>query len=165
MIGNAAAAMQFFLALVAVVVIGIYLWMYAAHCFSVVVDETAAGIDEVKWPDLPLIDWAGRLIYLTWLAAMAAVPVWLGVAVAAPELLEGPLGVVPVFLGALWLLFPVFLLSALSGPSRFVLLHPGLLRRLVRRPLSLLMFYLLSGVMLFGAGILGVLALRYAILL
>ena len=64
MIGNAAAAMQFFLALVGAVVIGIYLWMYAAHCFSVVVDETAAGIDEVKWPDLPIIDWAGRLIYL-----------------------------------------------------------------------------------------------------
>src|ERR1700704_3585596 len=155
--GNLAAALQLVLALVAVVVLGIYLWMYAAHCFSVVVDETAAGIDEVKWPDLPIIDWAGRLIYLAWLAAMAAAPACLGVALAAPELLDGPLGAVPVILGAIWLLFPIFLLSALSGPSRFVLLHPGLLRRLVRRPLSLLAFYVLSGAMLFGAGILGVL--------
>src|SRR5262245_2707370 len=109
MMANAAAAMQLLLALVSVVIIGIYLWMYAAHCFSVVVDAAAAGIDAVKLPDLPLIDWAGRLIYLGWLALMAALPVWLVVALAAPELLEGPLGVTPVFLGGVWIAFPIFL--------------------------------------------------------
>src|SRR5262245_41729415 len=165
MLSGAAQAMYYLLSLCAAVIVGGYLWMYAAHSFAVVVDESAAGIDEVKWPDLPIIDWIGKLFYLVWLLVLSAVPVFAGIGLAVPELLHGPFGIVPVFAAAAWLLFPILLLSSLSGVSKLTLLHAGMLRRLVRRPGALLTFYVLTGLTLSVASALTVYAVTYPILL
>jgi len=52
-----------------------------------------------------------------------------------------------------WLVFPIMLLSALSGTSRWYVLHWEFLRRLPRRPIALAVFYLSTAlVLLIGGG-------------
>src|SRR5262249_47866094 len=122
-------------------------------------------IDEVKWPDLPILDWIGPFLFLLWLLIISTIPVWTAMALIVPDWLVGPWGTGPAFLAALWLLFPIFLLSGLTGPSRLVILHKKLLRRLVRRPGSLLLFYILTAITMGGAGALMIYALEEPLLL
>src|ERR671936_2922622 len=74
MVGNAGAALLFFMYLVGMTIIGLYVAAYAAHSFLTAVEDTAAGNDEVRWPHDPLVDWAWKLFYLVWLAAVWLVP-------------------------------------------------------------------------------------------
>src|SRR2546422_671449 len=129
MLSAAAQSLQFLLCLTGAVIFGLYTLNYGAHCFVVVLEETAAGCDEVKWPDEPILDWAWKLIFLVWLVFIGAVPAWLLVMLLMPEWLAGPLGIVPLILGVMWLVFPLFLLSALSGRSKMVVIHAGMFRR------------------------------------
>ncbi len=152
MISQAGPVIFFLLTFVATVIVGLYLVNYGAHCFMVVLDESAAGIDEVKWPDEPIIDWLWKCIFLTWLLFVGLVPVWVIAVLAFPAAVAGPLGIIPLTLGVLWLLFPICLLSALSAKKMFVVLHPEVLRRLARRPHSLALFYLLTGILIAGSG-------------
>ena len=47
----------FMILLLAQILIGIYVAAYASHCLLTVVQDTAAGNDEVIWPDEPYYDW------------------------------------------------------------------------------------------------------------
>ena len=47
---------------------------YAAHCLLVVIEGTAAGTDQVVWPDEPVADWVARAAYVGGLAALWLVP-------------------------------------------------------------------------------------------
>lgn len=128
--------------------------VYSAHVFLVVVEDTAAGNDEVTWPSDPLYDWAWKGIYLTWLAGVWLIPALLVARMFSPLFPEEVRGAWFVGLTALafWVAFPISLLSSMSAESSFAVLHGGLFARLARRGGSVLAFYLLSGiVVLIGA--------------
>jgi hypothetical protein len=149
--GALGQAMIFVCLLAAEAVVGACVLGYAAHCFLVVVECTGGGNDEVSWPDEPMLDWIVQAVHLLWLVAFWLVP--LGIAQRsmkdvflpeAPLLLRFLLLAVPL----LWLLFPISLLSSLSAGARWVFFNPKLLPRLGRSFRSLLLLYLLSGLLL-----------------
>jgi hypothetical protein len=116
-VGN---AIIFFSILILGIIVGVYLLAYAAHCFLTVLQGTAAGLDEVSWPDEPILDWLRQALHILGLAA-----VWLvlpGILWRAlrrdflPDdgLLRFLLVLGPVF----WLIFPIGLLSSLTGERR-----------------------------------------------
>jgi hypothetical protein len=135
----------FFICLLALLAM-VLLWagIYFAHSFLTVVGQSAAGSDEVTWPDEPFTDWLWEGGYF-W----AVLAVWPGAAWLAARQLPGSFG--PVALAALAavvlaLLFPLSLLSSLSSTSPLVLVRWQLLRRLVRRWDGFLVFTVLSPV-------------------
>src|SRR5947209_19316810 len=67
-------AIFFVLTLVATMIVGTYVLAYAAHCFFTVVEQTAAGNDEVVWPNIPYTDWLWEAVYILWLSALWLAP-------------------------------------------------------------------------------------------
>ncbi len=128
-----------------------YFGAYAAHSLLVVVEQTAAGFDRVCWPQEGFLDWCWKGVYLTGLVLMLLLPAallvpWLGFN-ALPGALPG-LGL--VLLMILWLVFPVSLLSSMSGPSRLMVVRWIVLKRLAGCWRPLLVFYALAAVLLAG---------------
>jgi hypothetical protein len=151
-IAGAARTMMFMVATVGQIIVGLYVLGYAAHCFLVILEDTAAGNDEVVWPDVPLTDWLGKIIYLTCLAAFWFIPAWLLLDLVAPAALGWfpgvPVGVLVV--GIVWLVFPVSLFSSLSASPRWVVFRLEALRRLLHHLPALLVVYCVTGVLLAG---------------
>jgi hypothetical protein len=152
--GNAILFVSFGAALV---VVGTYSLGFAAHCYMVVVEGTAAGIDRIDWPDDPITDWLPRALWLVVLAL-----VWLALAGVIDRILaragvEAPPGVrfFALAAGGLWLCFPISLLSALAAASRWIILSPRVLFRLPRILPSVLIFYLVTALLvgLVGLGL------------
>jgi hypothetical protein len=142
--------MMFILLLAAQGIVGLYVAAYAGHCLLVVVQQTAAGNDEVVWPEEPFLDWVGEIFYLTWLLAVWLVPAWfvlrlvdLPVFAASPTVSLGVLAV-----GLLWLIFPISLLSSLSANSRYVLFRLTILKQLAKRLPAVAGFYVASAALL-----------------
>jgi hypothetical protein len=147
-VGN---ALLFFFATAGQVIVGLFVTSYAAHCFLVIVEETAAGIDEVEWPDLPLVDWLGKVFYLAWLVSFWTVPAWLLVGVIGPAAADRsgiPIGYFVVL--AVWLFFPISLFSSLSANSRWVVFRAEVLRRLGHHLPAVLVMYVMTGVLVVG---------------
>jgi hypothetical protein len=147
-----AAALIFIVLLMASVILGLFVICYAGHCFLVAMQDTAAGNDEVSWPDEPLQDWVVRGIYMVgmvaiWLAPMAILRGSLRSHAVADDVTLVLLGI-----GALlvWLMFPISLLSSLSGSSRLFLIRGAVLRQLARIPGALLVFYFMSALLFAG---------------
>ena len=84
MMGGIAGGILFFFLLALFGITALYLLVYAAHCFLVIVEQTGAGSEEVVWPDEPMIDWLWKGCYLGWLAAVELVPTWILVRWLAP---------------------------------------------------------------------------------
>jgi hypothetical protein len=162
-VGGAGNAMLFFFLMVGMVTIGLIVVAYAAHSFLVVLEGTAAGQDEVRWPDEPMVDWLWKPVYLFWLLAFWMVPVWLlvdglftqGVGIPA-------MGFYPILLGVLWLLFPIGLFSSMSAGNRLVVFRPAILGGLARHPLATLVVFGVTGVLVVGWGVLSYYALLSA---
>jgi hypothetical protein len=162
-VGAAGMAILFFMYLVATTIIGVFVAGYAAHSFLTVVEDTAAGNDEVRWPHDPLVDWAWKFVYLGWLMSVWLVPslivarFW--AAGSQPETaFAKTAGIVAVLF---WLFFPITLLSSLSASSRWFVFSPAILPRLAQRPGSVAIFYLLTGPLIL-AGVLAARALLIA---
>jgi hypothetical protein len=154
--GQLGPAMIFVSLLLAEVMLGICVLGYAARCFGVIVEGTAAGNDEVRWPDEPMFDWLGRAAHLLFLVAVVLAPG----AVVGRVLVRLNLGVPPalsVLPSAVlfWLLFPIVLLSSYSAASRWSVLRPALLGGLTRVFPTTLAFYALTALLL---SVLGALA-------
>jgi len=145
MAGALGGLLIFFSSLIAVVIFGLLTLSYAAHGYLAIVEDTGAGSDDVRWPDESFTDFIWKPFYLAWVVAGPVVVSWFGVMAIVPQLLDGPLGMFVAVAAALWLLFPIFMLSSLSGRSGILVLHFALLARLIRHPGVLLLFYLLSG--------------------
>jgi hypothetical protein len=138
---------------VALILVGVVLIPYAAHCFLVTLEGTAAGNDDILWPDEPLVDWLWKGVFLLWMVGVWVVPIWLLVDVVLLRLLGLPaVGFFPAMVGVIWLLLPISLLSSLSGTTRWQILHLGLLKRLPRHAPALLLMYLMGGLLVLGAG-------------
>jgi hypothetical protein len=136
--------------------VGVVVLTFAARCFGVIVEQTAAGSDEVAWPDEPMVDWLGRALHLLWLVAFWLVPVALLLRLLrhlAPNGSPALFFLPPVVL--FWLLFPVSLLSSYSAVSRWVVFRPAVLAGLFRVFPATATFYLLTAVLLGGLGALG----------
>ena len=148
--------MVFICLLLAGSLLGACLLTYAARCFGVIVEATAAGQDDVAWPDEPLMDWLGRALHLCWLVAFWLVPIAVLLRLlrhlnpAAPPAL---LLLAPVVL--FWLLFPVSVLSSLSAHSRWVVFRPALVGGLFRVFPATTAFYGVTALLLGGLAALG----------
>jgi hypothetical protein len=150
--GAAGGVMMFFLLMAGMVIVGAYVFAYAAHIFLSAIESTATGFDEVAWPDEPYVDWLWKGVYLFWLVALWLVPLlfvnqWLSrtqtAAVAAAQF-------VYIAAALFWLLFPISLLSSMSASSRWIFFSPALLPRLFQRSGSLIVFYALTGPVMAG---------------
>jgi hypothetical protein len=155
MVGAAGMAILFFMYLVAATILGVFVAGYAAHSFLTVVEDTAAGNDEVRWPQDPLVDWAWKLVYLGWLMLVWLVPALIvgkfWAAGSPPETaFARTAGLVAVLF---WLFFPITLLSSLSASSRWFVFSPAILPRFGQRPGAVAMFYLLTAPLMLAAAV------------
>src|SRR5438045_1205246 len=147
-------AILFVVMLAAIMIVGTFVFAYASHCFFTVVEQTSAGNDEVVWPNEPMYDWLWEAVYMLWLTALWLGPIVLAMrAVSAARAGTGAASQTLLASAALvWLFFPITLLSSMSAPSRWMLLSPRLLSRLLgQRVGSLLLFYVHSGPILAAA--------------
>jgi hypothetical protein len=128
---------------------------YAAYSFLVIVEQTAGGCDDVRWPGDSAADWFGKFFFLGWLVIIAFLPVWGLGWLLAPNLMSASLVSLGILAGVVWLVFPVYLLSSMSAFSPWQILHWGFLRRLARHPLALAVFYVETAFLfLLAAGLL-----------
>jgi hypothetical protein len=154
-IAAAGWSILFFSIFVALILVGLLVFSYAAYSFFVVVSNTAVGCDEVLWPGEPIQDWFLRVWYLVWLVAVWAVPAGFLVSFVG---LPRPYVAVAVA-GFLWLLFPVGLLSSMSAESRMVVLRPVIVGVLLKHFWTTLRFYASSAVVVGACSALGYAAL------
>jgi hypothetical protein len=155
------AAMFFVLSLVAGVIIGLIVVTYASNTFLNALNGTAAGNDDIPWSTDPYIDRLADPFFLAYLLALVSVAVLVPVGLLFPDFVEHRAGLALVLACIVWLLFPILLLSALTGTSRWYVLHWEFLRRLVRQPLATLLFYLSTGTNLAIGGAAILFAVRF----
>jgi hypothetical protein len=149
-VAAAGSTIIFISLLVLQAIVGFLVLSYAGRCFLLVVEETAAGNDEVIWSREPITDWFGKFFYLAWLAGVWLVPTWLVLRfLREPPWPDAPgLAFVVASVGAIWLLFPVSLLSSLAAGSPWAVLYPGLLWRLLRHFFAMVGLYVSSAALL-----------------
>jgi hypothetical protein len=124
------------------VVLTVFFSIHVGIYFSRVVEDTAAGIDEVGWPKEPWLDNLGKPFFFFWLLSVTAVLAFL-VGGAAAFVIPGRYWLIAW--GALiWFLFPLPLYSTMSAGSPWMIFEPVILGRLLQRPLLLLFLYLNS---------------------
>src|SRR5262245_13044095 len=152
MLGGFAQALMFLMTLALTVIVGSYGLAYLASCLLIIIEQSAAGNDEISWPDEPFLDRIWRVVQLVWLTAVWVAPAGLFVRVvahyAAPEQ-AGILFVVAAGV-ALWLFFPVGVLSSLSAESPWAVLRPAILAGMLRQFSTTLGFYVVSFVLVGG---------------
>jgi hypothetical protein len=147
--GALGEVMMFMLTLAGVAIIGSYVLAYAASCLMLVVQDTAGGNDEVKWPKEPYADLIARAIYFGALLA-----IWLAPAGMLSRGLRNvwltdnaPLRFILIAGPGLWLWMPIGLLSSLSSVSRWTLFRPAIVGALFRLFWYTLSFYLITAVL------------------
>jgi hypothetical protein len=143
-IGAGMQALFFFCLLIAEIIVGLFVLGYASFCFLVAFVNTAAGDDEVQWPDEPMSDWILKVWYFLWILAVWAVPAAL---ILRTLNLSGPVFFASVT-AFLWLIFPVSFLSSASASSSWLVFRAVILRVLLRHAGTMLDFYFLTGLML-----------------
>lgn len=117
---------------------------FAAACGMQVFEDTAAGSNHITgWPDPNWRDWMWPLMYLGYVALMVlAMAYGIGLACGGQSSsMLWALGLAEFFL------FPICLLSVLETNNMTILLSPRLLLTIVQKPISWLLFYLISGVL------------------
>lgn len=117
----------------AISIISLWVGAYAAVQFLCIVEDTAAGNDRVPRPEWTVMDGIMKCVYLLWIAAGSMLPG------AALRFLAGhlvPAGIVSASLVLIpaVVLFPVMLLSSLSGQAMWALLERRFLNRYLARP-------------------------------
>jgi hypothetical protein len=129
---------------------------YAATFFLTTVEDTAAGVQKVVWPDQSIWEAFLAFFYLAWLFLCAAVP--LALVAASLRGLLGPGVVGWSLLPSLVLVFPFVLLSAVANSSWFGF-NADVCVGLLVRPLVLLILWAMSAVLLCPCVALGYLAI------
>jgi hypothetical protein len=131
---------------------------FAAVAFLAVVQDTAAGSDEIEgWPDFNFVDWAGQALYFLNAVAVSAVPGF----VLATTILDGWGSLrwaAPAVSAAL--LYPIVLLSQLDGMSPFSILTPGVLKGPIQSPKAWIAFYAISLLVISAAAAVGWLTVK-----
>lgn len=125
---------------------------YTAACGLCVLESTAAGLDRIEgWPDPNWKEWMAQFIYVGWIGAIP-LAVSYGLAVLCRVLLPTLHDIPPVLsmTVALFVIYPISLMSALEANSIWVPLTKSILGSLFKWWWCWLMFYLLSGLLLGG---------------
>jgi hypothetical protein len=116
--------------------------------FVVIIEDTAAGNDEVDWPDEVWFDFLGKFFFLVWVfgccAALSTV-FWLLVRIVLP--IPGVMWWGLILLSAC-MLFPIPLYSAMIAGSPWILIHPLLLGRMIQKPLAGVALYVHTMILL-----------------
>lgn len=132
-----------------IVWIGFLTLSYTAACGICILESTAAGLDQIEaWPEPHWKEWMGQMLYLGWIGA---IPLVVSFGMAKVAGLAGA-RVEWVLAVALFVLFPVALLSTLEANSIWVPLTLVILKSLVRWWWGWLLFYLLTGLVAAGLG-------------
>lgn len=122
---------------------------YSSDCCLCVLESTAYGHDKIdQWPEGGWREWFPKLLYLMWVGALPTV-VCSGIGRLAQM---GGLPYWPVMLGALFVLYPIVLLSALEANSVWVPLTLPIIKSLFVLWWAWLLVYVLSGAILTGLG-------------
>jgi len=160
--GNTAHAMILVSVVALTAVVGLPTFIYSAYCFLVTVQDTAAGVDAVRWPGDPLYDKLPRAGYLAALLAICLAPAGLTLRLNPTLALDGSRLLTFLVAGTilLWGWFPFLLLSALSASSPWVVFRWTVLRFFLRRFGAIVVFYFVSATL--AAGTLGVLYLTFS---
>jgi hypothetical protein len=148
MLGDFAGTLVFICGLIGWALLGTSLLAYAAYCITVIVTDTAAGVDEVRWPNESMIDWIGQSLRFFVLLIALLVPVGVLVRFAGEGLLGKDQLLGTLLLGAVWLwaAFPIALLSSMAANSPIVLIHPIVIVNVFRMLPSVILFYALTAV-------------------
>ena len=157
MLGATITATFLLLLMALSILLGIFAFIYAGYRFLIIVQQTAAGVDEIDWPTDPLLDKLPRAAYLAALLAICIVPAGFFLKLR-PDFAIGGSPLITFFVAAaaiLWALFPVLLFSALSASSPWVIFRSAVLSFFLRRFDAAAVFYLVSA--LLGAGSFGLL--------
>ena len=148
-IGAAGSLIIFFSLMVAQILVGGLFLTYAAYSFLHVLVSTAAGNDEVIWPGDPMFDWFFKGWYLGWIVVLSVLPGLLIVSFAhIPP--KSP-GWALSLAGSLCVLFPIFLLSSLSGASRMYVFRGQILAGMSKHFGLVLVFYFVSALVVVGS--------------
>jgi hypothetical protein len=158
------AAFQIVILLVLATILAAGVFIYAAHVFVTITQQTAGGLDEIAWPKDPWYDWLGQALHLGWLGAFWLAPLGLLLKIIGPKSLaaSAPLYVL-VPSAFFWLLFPVTLLSSFSANSPWALLRPEALGRMVRGSSVTVKFYLLTAPLCLAGGLALYLTLAHSV--
>ncbi len=151
-VGQAGNAILFVCFGVLFVMLAGYVAALAARVYLLVAQGTAAGQDEVHWPDEAIADWLPQSAYLLgalaiWLIPAGLLSRWLG-PVLLPD--DAPLRTTVLIVLAVWLLFP---------PGLLFMQRPGAVVALVKGLPTVLGFYVLTGILLGALGGLAYLAM------
>src|SRR5438128_8793022 len=131
-------------------IIAFFLAAYFAHCFLVVVIDSAAGIDEIRWPSESISDWLTKPIYVLWVLLPVLFVAGVVYGVAGSGLWFGI-----TLLALVWLVSPIMFLSSLAAKSWMALLYGPFLKRWVRFLFAYAVFLVWSGVLTaLGTGLL-----------
>src|SRR4051812_15802026 len=127
MLGSFANALLFVMGLVGSTILAVSVLSYTAHCILVVVTDTSAGVDRVRWPSDLMVDWIGQSLRFFGVVAILLIPVGVCFRAAADSLFPGEPGLRILVLGVpwLWFAFPIGLLSSMSAGTVYVVLRPA----------------------------------------
>jgi hypothetical protein len=153
-VAEAGSAILFICTLVGVTIVAVYTFGYAGVSLLNVFQKTAAGAEELSWPDEPMADKAGRALYFGVLLALVLIPVGILSRLLREELFPDDRGLrlLVLALPGLWLFLPIGLLSSQSATTRWFVFRPVIVLRLLRLFPTTAVFYALSAVFaaLFG---------------
>lgn len=106
---------------------------YPAACFLAVVQDTAAGGDDVHWPADLWFEYAFKLVFVVWLVVASLTLAALLLVLLVPFVPPSAWWLGVLGLGAM--LFPIVTLSVLAGGAPYFVVHHAVLVNLLRRPL------------------------------
>jgi hypothetical protein len=117
-----------------------------AAFFILIVQDTAAGNEDIDWPSDVWYEYLTKIAYLAWLFGCCAAvsTVFWSLAALAMEQMGVPIPAIIWWVFTLvsaFMLFPIPLYSTMIGGSPFMLIHPMFLLRLIQRPLAGLALY------------------------
>lgn len=118
-------------------VVGFVVLAYGGRAFFVILNTAAAGSERVEWSDEPITDWVFQGVYLAMMVMLWAAPAYL-----LGSLAGGGVAALVLSVVSMAFLFPVGILSALTGPSRWQPLSTTFLLRAKQRPADAVGFYL-----------------------
>src|SRR5204863_316335 len=121
------------------------------------IEQSGTGNDEVIWPDEPYYDWIWRGAAIAWLILVWLAPLGVILKIVYRDIYTEAPGLAACFaIAALWLLFPIGILSSLLAKTRWAFLHVQAFRALAHSPSTALGFYVASLALVAAASVLWV---------
>jgi len=128
--GDFGSALMMVVAVAGLAIVGGYTFSYASHVFSVIAEGTAAGQNEITWPDEPLVDRLGKAAIMAWVFLVSASAPYIVGKICAGN----GIGAWIFTLTGFGIVFPVIVLSVRSSNSLFGIINSEVVARIAKRP-------------------------------